>query len=92
MTGKKKSTEYTKEFRDSAVRLCKQPGRSVASVSGELKIPAWKLSGWLRESRDKQERLSEVDELIKLQNELKRAKEEIEILKKAAAYFAKNLP
>jgi transposase len=32
-----------------------------------------------------------VDELIRLQNENKRLKEENEILKKAAAYFAKAL-
>jgi transposase-like protein len=33
-----------------------------------------------------------MDELNKLRNELRDAKEEIAILKKAAAYFAKNLP
>jgi transposase-like protein len=33
-----------------------------------------------------------LDELLRLQKELKQAKEDIEILKKAAAYFAKTLP
>jgi transposase len=68
------------------------PGRTVASVAQELKIPAWKLRNWLQESRVKLERSSDMDQLVRLQNELKRAKEEIEILKKAAAYFAKSLP
>ncbi len=92
MTRQKKSTEYTFEFRENAIRLSKMPGRTVASVAQELKIPAWKLRNWLQESRVKLERSSDMDELVRLQNELKRAKEEIEILKKAAAYFAKSLP
>jgi transposase len=92
MTRQKKPTEYTFEFRENAIRLSKMPGRTVASVAQELKIPAWKLRNWLQESRVKLERSSDMDQLVRLQNELKRAKEEIEILKKAAAYFAKSLP
>jgi len=88
---KKKPTEYTKEFRDRAVRLSRTPGRSLASVALELGIPAWKLRLWVKDSKQKLERSSEVDELIRLQNENRRLKEEVEILKKAAAYFAKNL-
>ena len=83
--------EYTSEFKEKAVRLAQLPGRSLASVAIELKVPAWKLRNWVKESRKKLERSSEIDELIKLQNENKRLKEEVEILKKAAAYFAKTL-
>lgn len=89
---KKKQPEYTEEFQERAVRMSKQPGNSIASVAVELSIPAWKLRTWINESNKKLEKSSTVTELIRLQNELKRAKEEIEILKKAAAYFAKNLP
>lgn len=88
---KKKARVYTKEFQDRAVRLCKAPGNSVASVALQLEIPAWKLRGWVQEATKKLERSSEVDELIRLQNENKRLREENEILKKAAAYFAKAL-
>ena len=88
---KKKPTTYTHEFRERAIRLAKMPGRSIASVALELGISAWKLRAWIQESKQKQERSSDIDELIRLQNELKLAKEEIEILKKAAAYFAKTL-
>jgi transposase len=91
MTNKKKSNGYPKEFQENAIRLSKQPGRSVASVSEELKIPAWKLHNWIRDSKVKLERSSDVDELIKKDNEIRLLKEEIEILKKAAAYFAKSL-
>jgi transposase len=91
MTNKKKPIEYTLEFRESAIRLSKQPGRTVASVAEELNIPAWKLHSWIKNSKVKLERTSDVDELIKRDNEIKRLKEEVEILKKAAAYFAKTL-
>ncbi len=91
MTNKKKSNEYTPEFQENALRLLKQRGRTIASVAEELKIPAWKLRTWIKNSKTKLERSSDVDELIKRDNEIKRLKEEIEILKKATAYFAKSL-
>ncbi len=65
---------------------------TVASMAAELKIPAWKFRLWIKNVQDKEERSSDMDELNKLRNELRDAKEEIAILKKAAAYFAKNLP
>lgn len=91
MTRKKNVTAYTFEFRENAVRLSKIPSRTVASVAQELKIPAWKLRLWVKESKQKLERSSDMDDLVRLTNENKRLKEEIEILKKAAAYFAKSL-
>lgn len=91
MTNKSKSSEYTNDFQDKAVRLSKLPGRTVASVSQDLKIPAWKLRTWIKNSQEKLERDSELTQIIRLENELKEAREEIEILKKAAAYFAKSL-
>jgi len=90
MAKKQRSSGYTKEFQENAIRLTKLPGRSVASVALELKIPAWKLRNWVHDEEKRLERTSEVSELIRLQNELKEAKETIEILKKAAAYFAKS--
>jgi transposase len=82
---KKKPVTYTQEYRDKAVRLSSMPGRSVASVALELGVPAWKLRSWVQESNKKLERSSEVTEVIRLQNENRRLKEEVEILKKAAA-------
>lgn len=91
MAKKQRSTVYTKEFQENAVRLTKLPGRSLASVAIDLKIPAWKLRNWVQAEDKRLERSSEVSELIRLQNENKGLREEIEILKKAAAYFAKSL-
>lgn len=92
MTSKKKPmSTHTREFKDNAVRLAKMPGKSIAGVAVQLGIPVWKLRNWVKESKEDLERSSEITELIKLQNEVKRLKEENEILKKAAAYFAKSL-
>ncbi|PZM78299.1 MAG: hypothetical protein DKT66_08975 [Candidatus Melainabacteria bacterium] len=91
MTKKNKPTTYSKEFQRNAVYLAQRPERTIASVSQELKVPAWKLRNWLKESRDNLERSSELSELVRLEKELKQVKEENEILKKAAAYFAKAL-
>ena len=85
MTRRKTSIEYTLEYRRNAVRLTKLPGRTVASVAEELKIPAWKLHNWIKDSKDKLERSSDLDELVKLHNENKRLREEVEILKNAPA-------
>lgn len=91
MAKNQRSNEYTKEFQENAVRLTKLPGRTVASVALDLKVPAWRLRNWVQAENKKLERSSEVSELIRLQNENKDLREEIEILKKAAAYFAKSL-
>jgi transposase len=91
MTNKKKTAVYTKEFQDSAVRLCKQPNRTVASIAQELNIPAWKLRNWVIKSKQKLEKSTEVEEISKLEDRIQELEEENAILKKAAAYFAKNM-
>ena len=91
MRKKKRFDEYTQEFKESAVRRTRMPNRTVASVAEELDIPAWRLSNWIRDSKQKLERSSELDELLKAHNRIKELEEQVEILKKAAAYFAKNL-
>lgn len=92
MSQKKKTSEYTLEFQENAIRRTRLPGQSVASVAEELNIPAWRLHNWIKDSKKKLERSSEMDELKEARKRIKRLEEEIEILKKATAYFAKNLP
>ncbi len=87
---KKKPPAYTREFQEKAVWLSKAPGNSIASVALMLDVPAWKLRSWVDASKRKLERGSEVDELIRLQNEVRELRQENEFLKKAAAYFAKT--
>jgi len=92
MARKKPTVIFHSEYQEKAVRLANTPGKTIAGVAKELDIPEWKLRKWVNEAKQKLERSSDMDELIRLQKELARAKEEIEILKKAAAYFAKSLP
>lgn len=87
----KKRKAYTREFQEEAIRLAGLPDRTAAGVARELGVPAWKLRNWIKEAEQNLERSSEIDELIALQRKVKRLEEENEILKKAAAYFAKTL-
>jgi transposase len=89
---RKKQPIFHSEYQEKAVRLATTPGKTIAGVARELDIPEWKLRKWVSEANKKLERSSDVDELLRLRKELAQAKEEIEILKKAAAYFAKSLP
>ena len=92
MTRKSRKVIFHSEYQEKAVRLAQTPGKTIAGVAKELDIPEWKLRKWIAESKQKLERCDDVAEMIRLQNEIKRLKEENEILKKAAAYFAKSLP
>jgi len=92
MARKKSPVIFHSEYQEKAIRMAKLPGKTIAGVAKELDIPEWKLRKWVAEAKQKLERSSDLDELIRLQNENRRLKEEVEILKKAAAYFAKSLP
>lgn len=87
---KNKSTQYTYEYRQNAVKLATSPGKSVQAVALELGVPAWKLRNWIKENQEKQERSTEIDDYIRMQRRIKELEEEVQILKKAAAYFAKT--
>jgi transposase len=87
---------YSPEFKDAAVKQVVEGGHSVADVAKRLGVSNKSLYVWLRERRGRS-RLSKNaetveglrDEVARLKTELKRTKEERDILKKAAAYFAK---
>ena len=91
MSRKKITSEYTTEFQEQAIRRTKLPGQTVASVAEDLNIPAWRLQNWIKDSKQKLERSSDLNELLVAHNRIKELEEQVEILKKAAAYFAKNL-
>lgn len=93
----KKKTTHTQEFRETAVRLALSEGKSTASVARELGIPEWKLYSWVSSWRKKtgkskgQPALAGDAQLKELQRRYRELELENEILKKAAAYFAKTL-
>ena len=92
----KHRARYTLEFKLEAVRLVKA-GQEVSVTARVLGIPKQTLSNWVRlgdkgELQGAGERpvSAEQMELARLRAELARVKMERDILKKAAAYFAKE--
>jgi transposase len=86
---------YTLEFRLEAVRLLRSSGRSVPQLAKELGVSPQTLRNWSTQldiDEGKAEGLSssEREELRRLRREVKVLTEEREILKKAAAFFAKE--
>ncbi len=87
--------KFTEEFKEEAVKQVKERGYKVSEVSKRLGVSTHSLYAWLKQARgnngrhgkDHTEILSK--ENLRLKNELKRVEEERDILKKAAAYFAK---
>lgn len=93
----RKRRQFTEEFKAEAVRLCKVGDRSICQVAKDLDLTENSLRGWVKRaeidaSADPVGPLttSEREELTRLRRENKRLLIEKEILKKAAAFFAKE--
>ena len=91
--------KYTKEFRHEAVQLVTQEKLSISEAARRLNLPTNTLDNWLRKYKagklgeiGKNYRpLTEIElELARIKRELAIVKMERDILKKAAAYFAKE--
>ena len=86
---------YSQEFRLEAVRLLRSSGRSVRQLADELGVSQQTLRNWsvqLDVDQGKSEGLTtgEREELRRLRRENRVLTEEREILKKAAAFFARE--
>lgn len=94
-----KRKKFTKEFKLEALRLMKESGKPAADVARELGIRRNQLYKWQEKFSASGEeafpghgrRPAKEDEVARLKQELARVKEERDILKKAAVYFAKEL-
>jgi transposase len=90
------SQRFTPEFKDEAVRQVIERGYSVADVSKRIGVSAHSLYKWVKAvAPDKvEQRTNELveakSEILKLRAQLQRTQEERDILKKAAAYFARD--
>ena len=90
--------KYPAEFRREAIALVKSSGRPVAEVARSLEIAEGTLWNWVMADREANERAadpnalseSERDELKRLRKRTAQQEIDLEILRKAAAYFARE--
>jgi len=88
------SKRYPEEFKIEAVKQVTERGHNVAEVAARLGVTTHSLYAWLKKygprSVEHQTEKDQEAEIRRLKAELKRVSEERDILKKAAAYFAKH--
>ena len=91
--------KYTREFRQEAVKLVLEEGMSWAKAAQRLSLPTSTLANWVKAAKagklgdvgNNYRPLTEVEmELARTRKELAEVKMERDILKKAAAYFARE--
>ena len=88
---------YSKDFKLQAAKLVTENGYSLAQAAEKLGVSAWSIRYWINKFRLSGELPPEnqtqptADELKQLRKEVARLRMENDILKKAAAYFAKEL-
>jgi len=89
-------TAYSDEVREEAVRLVLESKASLPEVAEDLGVSQWTLRGWVNKHRQRAGTSSPArtesveEENRRLKRELAVLRQEREILKKAAAYFAKE--
>jgi transposase len=95
-----KRNTYTKEFKLEAIRLLESSDKPGADIARELGIKRNMLYKWQKQLSNKgadafrgsgHKPIVTNDKMVQLERENSKLKEEVEILKKAAAYFAREL-
>ncbi|BCD90147.1 transposase [Francisella halioticida] len=91
---------YTKEFKDEAVKLCLQPDANRREIADNLGVKYKTICSWIYKAMSNPQKEIKIDyktqyqqlsfENTDLKKKLKQAETEREILKKSAAYFAKQ--
>jgi len=89
---------FTREFKLEAVKLIKERGVSYAQASADLGVHTSQLRDWAKKFADDPQHSfpghgqlkPEQAEIARLRREVTKLKAERDILKKAAAYFAKE--
>ena len=90
--------QFSREFKLEAVRLVKDRGVSIAQAARDLDVHENVLRKWVRELREEPQEAfpgngkqkAQDAEIARLRKEVAKLKMERDILKKAAAYFAKE--
>jgi len=92
---RKTKPPYPAEFKEEAVRLARTSGKPVAQIARDLGVSFESLRHWVKQAaidEGSHEGLTtdERSELTKLRRENQTLRQEREILKKAAAFFARE--
>ncbi len=94
---RRRRRSFTKEFKADAVRLVQAGDRSVGQVAQDLDLAETSLRAWVKQAKvdagkGPAEALTtaEKQELAQLRREVRVLKMERDLLKKAAAFFAKE--
>jgi transposase len=91
--------QFTKEFKEGAVRLVTEQARTISDAAQSLGISPWTMSRWVKAARaqgadafrGQGQRTPQEQEIYELRQKVKQLEEERAILKKAAAYFARHV-
>jgi|SRR4051794_19407519 transposase len=97
--GKKKPRprrSFTAEFKAEIVELCQRGDRSIGQIAKDFDLTETGVREWVKQAeRDAGTRsdgltTAERDELAQLRRENRRLREDVDILKRATAFFAKE--
>ena len=94
---RKARRQYSDEFREGAVRLVVEEGKGVVEAANALGLANSVMSRWVEQARADGRKstrgtltTAEKEELSRLRKEVRELRIERTILKKAAAFFAKE--
>ena len=97
--GKKKPRprrSFTAEFKAEIVELCQRGDRTVGQIAKDFDLTETAVRAWVKQaeldagSRDDGMTTTEREELAQLRRENRRLREDVEILKRATAFFVKE--
>ncbi len=89
----KSRRKFSKEFKRDAVRLVQSSGESMSKIARDLGVRSGLMSSWVQQIEAEQQtglKTSEQEELARLRRDNDRLRMEVEILKKATAFFARD--
>jgi transposase len=95
MANRRQRRDFTEAYKAQAVRLVRESGKTVSAVARELDLTESALRQWVRDADRDNRRTGalsspERKELEQLRAEVRTLRMERDILKKAAAFFAKD--
>jgi transposase len=87
---------FTPEFKAEIVELCRQGDRTVGQVAKDFDLTETAVRAWVKQAEldagDREDGLTstEKEELAQLRRQNRRLREDVEVLKRATAFFAKE--